>query len=240
MNLTIDLNCDLGEGLDNEHLLMPYITSCNIACGGHAGSVQIIDKVIAMASAHKVKIGVHPSFSDRENFGRLVMEITDRQLQDSIEEQLHVFKERAERQDAAVHHVKAHGALYNLIAVNDEKAAVFTKAVRRIFEDVKLYVPFNSAIEKVAQAQGVEIVHEAFADRNYNDDFSLVSRALPEAMILDIEEILAHVKRMVHQQKVKTIQGKELDIKAQTFCVHGDNEHAVKILEELHGEFRLD
>lgn len=240
MNLKIDLNCDLGEGLDNEHLLMPFITSCNIACGGHAGSVETMDKVISLALKHQVKIGVHPSFPDRVNFGRQVMEITERQLQDTIEAQLRVFKERAERQNAAVRHVKAHGALYNLIAVNDEKAAVFTKAVRRIFEDVKIYVPFNSAIEKVAQAQGVEIVHEAFADRNYNDDFSLVSRALPEAVILNIEEILAHVKRMVHRQKVKTIQGKELDIQAQTFCVHGDNVNAVKILEELHGEFRLD
>jgi len=240
VNLKIDLNCDLGEGLDNEHLLMPYLSSCNIACGAHAGSVEIIDKTIALALKHGVKIGAHPSFPDRDNFGRLVMEISNTQLQESLEEQLLLFKERADRQDAKVHHVKAHGALYNLVAIDEEKAALLIEAVRRVFDNTKIYVPFNSSIEKVAETHRMEVVYEAFADRNYNDDLTLLPRALPQAMMFDPEEILAHIRRMVYESKVKTLQGIELEIKAETFCIHGDNPNAQEILERLHEEFKLD
>jgi len=239
--MKIDFNCDLGEGLGNEHLLMPYISSCNIACGAHAGSVEVIDKVIGLAKEQQVKVGVHPSFPDQKNFGRLVMKMTDVQLQESLEHQLQLFKERAALQDAIVHHVKPHGALYNLIAVNEEKAILFANVVQHVFEkEMKLYVPFNSKIEKVAQKHGIKIVYEAFADRNYNDDLSLVSRALPRAIITDIEEILAHVKRMFKQSKVKTIRNNLKEIRAETFCVHGDNKRVIEILEKLHQEFMSD
>lgn len=233
----IDFNCDLGEGLDNEHLLMPYLSSCNIACGAHAGSVEVIDKVIALALSHDVKIGVHPSFPDKENFGRVVLEMTDVELQESLKDQLQLFKERAAMQDAAIHHVKPHGALYNLIAVDEEKATIVTKVVQHVFDKVKLYVPFNSKIEKVARAHGIEIVYEAFADRNYNDDLTLVSRSDPNATITDKEKVLAHVKRMFEESKVKTIEHNEREIKAETFCLHGDNEKAIEILKTLHREF---
>jgi len=229
----IDINCDLGEGLDNEHLLMPLISSCNISCGAHAGSVDVIDKVIALAIQYKVKIGAHPSFQDRENFGREVMDMTNDELQQSLEEQLQLFKERAVLQNAIIHHIKPHGALYNLIAVNKEKAEVVVKAIQNTFEKVKLYVPCNSVIEKVAQENGLEIVYEAFADRNYNDNLTLVSRALPYAVITDKEKVLAHVKRMSERSMVRTVQDNEKEIKAQTFCVHGDNKKAIEILEYL-------
>ncbi|MDR9488558.1 5-oxoprolinase subunit PxpA [Salibacter sp.] len=233
----IDFNCDLGEGLNNEHLLMPYISSCNIACGGHAGSPQIIDKVISLALSHNVKIGVHPSYPDKENFGRVVLEMTDLELQGSLKNQLQLFKERAAMQDATIHHVKPHGALYNLIAVDEEKATLVSKVVQQVFEDVKLYVPFNSKIEKVAKDFGIEIVYEAFADRNYNDDLTLVSRSEPNATITDKEKVVAHVKRMFHESKVKTVQDNEREMKADTFCLHGDNEKAIEILKNLHREF---
>ncbi|KAB1065945.1 5-oxoprolinase subunit PxpA [Salibacter halophilus] len=236
-NTKIDFNCDLGEGLDNEHLLMPYLSSCNIACGAHAGSVEVIDKVIELALSHGVKIGVHPSYPDKENFGRVVLEMTDVELHESLKDQLQLFKERAAMQDATIHHVKPHGALYNLIAVDEEKAVIVSKAVKAIFDDVKLYVPFNSKIEKVARDQGIEIIYEAFADRNYNDDLTLVSRSEPDATITDKEQVVTHVKRMFEESKVKTIQDNERDIKAETFCLHGDNEKAIEILKTLHQEF---
>ena len=236
--MKIDLNCDVGEGLDNEHLLVPYISSCNISCGSHAGSVEIIDKVIALALKHKVKIGAHPSFPDRANFGRVVMDISDKDLQQSLEAQLLLFKERAAIQNAQVHHVKPHGALYNLIAVNEEKAEVVVSAIQHVFDEVKLYVPFNSVIENVAKAKGLEIVYEAFADRNYNDDLTLVSRKLPNAIITDVEEVVSHVKNMAFESKVKTAQGTHREIKAQTFCVHGDNEKAIELLKGLNDNFK--
>lgn len=230
----IDLNCDLGEGLDNEHLLMPLISSCNIACGGHAGSVETIDRVIELAKEHNVKIGAHPSFPDRENFGRKVMDISDDELQESLEEQLQLFRERVELLKAEVHHIKPHGALYNLIAVNQEKATIVVEVIQNVFDQMKIYVPCNSVIEKVAQESGLEIVYEAFADRNYNDNLTLVSRSFPFAVITDKEKVVAHVKRMANESVVKTVQDSIKPIKAETFCVHGDNKKAIDILEYLH------
>ena len=229
----------MGEGLNNEALLMPYITSCNIACGGHAGSLEMLDAVIALAKKHNVKIGAHPSFPDRENFGRKIMKISDSKLRESLTKQLQLFRERAALSKVSVHHVKPHGALYNLIAADQEKAALVVDAVQQVCEKAKIYVPFKSKVEKVALEKGVEIVYEAFADRNYHDDLSLVSRNHPKATITIPDEAVAHVKGIVERSKVKTIEGNEREIKAQTFCVHGDNPNAFGILKALHREFVL-
>ena len=229
----MDVNCDLGEGLNNEHLIMPYISSCNIACGAHAGSVEMMDRVIALAIQYKVKLGAHPSFPDRENFGRLVMDISNEELFQSLVDQLKLFKQRAMLQNKEVHHVKPHGALYNLIAVNEEKAQIVVKAIQQVFEEVKLYVPYNSVIEKVAKENTIDIVYEAFADRNYNNDLTLVSRKEPHAVLTRPEEVFVHVSRMANESKVKTISGSYKNIKAETFCVHGDNENVLQIVESL-------
>ena len=229
----IDFNCDLGEGLNNEHLLMTLISSCNIACGGHAGSTEIIDRVIQLALENNVKIGAHPSFADRANFGRVVLDISDEELYESLVDQMQLFKQRAELQNAQVHHVKPHGALYNLIAVNKKKAAIVVKAIQAVFADVKLYVPYNSKIEKVAKEHGVAIVYEAFADRNYNEDLTLVSRKESNAILTDPNKIVAHVERMANESKVRTVSGKDQPIKAETFCVHGDNANVLQILRSL-------
>jgi UPF0271 protein len=230
----IDINCDLGEGLHNEHIIMPLISSCNISCGAHAGSIEIIDKVIDLAVKHKVKIGAHPSFPDRQNFGRKVLDISNSDLQKSLENQLTIFKDRALLQNATIHHVKPHGALYNLIAVNREKALVVITAIQHVFEAVKLYVPYQSRIEEVAVQSGTEIVYEAFADRMYNEDLSLVSRTFSNALIQDKLEVLKQVQKISNKQLVTTVNFHEKKIKASTFCVHGDTKNAIEILEYLH------
>ena len=230
----IDINCDLGEGLDNEHIIMPLISSCNISCGAHAGSIEIIDKVIQLAVKHKVKIGAHPSFPDRKNFGRKVLDISNSDLQKSLEDQLTIFKDRALLQNATIHHVKPHGALYNLIAVNREKASVVIAAVQHVFEAVKLYVPYQSRIEEVANQSGVEIIYEAFADRRYNEDLSLVSRTLSNALIVDKHEVLKQVQKISDKQLVTTVNFHEKKIKASTFCIHGDTKNAIELLQYLH------
>jgi UPF0271 protein len=230
----IDINCDLGEGLDNEHIIMPLISSCNISCGAHAGSIEIMDKVIQLAVKHKVKIGAHPSFPDRKNFGRKVLDISNSDLQKSLEDQLSIFKDRALLQNATIHHVKPHGALYNLIAVNREKASIVIAAIQHVFEAVKLYVPYQSRIEEVAVQSGLEIVYEAFADRMYNEDLSLVSRTFSNALIEDKIEVLKQVQKISNKQLVTTVNFHEKKIKASTFCVHGDTKNAIEILEYLH------
>ena len=230
----IDINCDLGEGLDNEHIIMPLISSCNISCGAHAGSLEIMDKVIQLAVKHKVKIGAHPSFPDRKNFGRKVLDISNSDLQKSLEDQLSIFKDRALLQNATIHHVKPHGALYNLIAVNREKASIVIAAIQHVFEAVKLYVPYQSRIEEIAIQSGLEIVYEAFADRMYNEDLSLVSRTFSNALIEDKLEVLKQVQKISDKQLVTTVNFHEKKIKASTFCVHGDTKNAIEILEYLH------
>jgi UPF0271 protein len=230
----IDINCDLGEGLDNEHIIMPLISSCNISCGAHAGSIEIMDKVIQLAVKHKVKIGAHPSFPDRKNFGRKVLDISNSDLQKSLEDQLTILKDRALLQNATIHHVKPHGALYNLIAVNREKASIVIAAIQHVFEAVKLYVPYQSRIEEVAVQSGIEIVYEAFADRMYNEDLSLVSRTFSNALIEDKLEVLKQVQKISNKQLVTTVNFHEKKIKASTFCVHGDTKNAIEILEYLH------
>ncbi|MDB4851541.1 5-oxoprolinase subunit PxpA [Flavobacteriaceae bacterium] len=230
----IDINCDLGEGLDNEHIIMPLISSCNISCGAHAGSIEIMDKVIQLAVKHKVKIGAHPSFPDRKNFGRKVLDISNSDLQKSLEDQLTILKDRALLQNATIHHVKPHGALYNLIALNREKASIVIAAIQHVFEAVKLYVPYQSRIEEVAVQSGIEIVYEAFADRMYNEDLSLVSRTFSNALIQDKLEVLKQVQKISNKQLVTTVNFHEKKIKASTFCVHGDTKNAIEILEYLH------
>lgn len=235
----IDINCDVGEGLDNEHVLMPLISSCNIACGGHAGSVKIMDKVMQLAIEHDVKIGAHPSFPDRENFGRIVMNISDKDLKESIQNQLQLFKERAQFNQVKVHHVKPHGALYNLIAADREKAVLVLEAIQKVFPKVNVYVPYDSEIERVAVSKGVPVIYEAFADRNYTDALKLVSRSEPNALLTDPQLVVAHVKRMALNSRVLTVSGKEKEIKAATFCVHGDNKNALLILKELHQHLEI-
>ena len=230
----IDINCDLGEGFNNEHIIMPLISSCNISCGAHAGSLEIMDKVIQLARKHKVKIGAHPSFPDRDNFGRNVLDISNSDLQKSLEDQLTIFKDRALLQNATIHHVKPHGALYNLIAINSEKASVVIAAIQHVFEAVKLYVPYKSRIEEIAIQNGLEIVYEAFADRRYNEDLSLVSRTFSNALIKDKQEVLKQVQKIANKQLVTTVNFHEKKIKASTFCVHGDTKNAIEILEYLH------
>jgi UPF0271 protein len=229
----IDFNCDVGEGVENEHLLMPYISCCSIACGGHFGDEKSIDETIQLAIENKVKIGAHPSFPDKENFGRKMMSISDDELHKSIIFQLDIFLERLHRKNAKLHHIKAHGALYHLIAKDKKAATVFVNAIKKYVEKAYLYVPYNSEIEKVAVENNINIKYEAFADRNYNNDLSLVSRTKSNAIISNPSEVYEHVLNMIQNDCVKTVSNSLIKIKADTFCIHGDNQNALEILQEV-------
>ena len=229
----IDINCDVGEGIAIEHLLMPYITSCNIACGGHFGDENSMDTTILLALKNNVLIGAHPSFPDTENFGRKWIKISDEELQKSIENQLDIFLERMKIQKAKLHHIKPHGALYNAIAVDENLANLFVNTILKYMDNVFLYVPYQSVIEEVAKKNNIRIKYEAFADRNYNDDLTLVNRSHANALITDKELVFQHVSKMVFEGKVNTISGDEKHIKSDTFCVHSDTENALEIVEYL-------
>ena len=193
---TIDINCDVGEGIGNEEQLMPYLSSCNVACTGHAGTVKTIDETIFLAKRNNVKIGAHPSFPDKENFGRKIIEMPSGKLQKSIEQQIGILKKRIELQDMDLSHIKAHGALYNAAAKDEKIAKTFVNAVENSVEKAVLYVPFNSVIAQMALDRKISIKYEAFIDRNYNDDLSLVSREKENAIIIDNVAAFEHLIRM--------------------------------------------
>ena len=238
--MKVDINCDIGEGVANEHLIMPHISSCNIACGGHFGDKQTIDKTIQLAIENGVKIGAHPSFPDKENFGRRFMELPKTKLKESITHQLDLFLERLSLVQKELHHIKPHGALYNAIAVDEQLAKTILEILKPYLNNAFLYVPYNSVIAKTALQSDVKIKYEAFADRNYNDDLTLVSRIEKNALLADKSDVFNHVIFILKHNKVKTISGLKVPIKADTFCVHGDSENALEVVSHLYRQLQKE
>ena len=230
----LNINFDVGEGVNNEAALMFYIHFCNIACGGHAGDEDIMNTVVDLAIKHKVKIGAHPSYPNKKNFGRNSMIIEPEKLKNAIQNQINSLKNIVEKKASTLHPIKAHGAFYNDIAKTKAMAMQFLDIISPYKNKVKLFVPYNSEIEKYALKEGFSIIYEAFADRNYNDDLSLVSRDQKDAVMTDSDAILNHVFEMLNTNKVTTITGKKIPIKATTFCVHSDTKNAIEIVKNIY------
>ncbi|GAA4303803.1 5-oxoprolinase subunit PxpA [Aestuariibaculum suncheonense] len=232
----VDVNADVGEGVGNEAELMPFLSSCNIACGGHAGDTATMRKVVALAKVHGVKVGAHPSFPDREHFGRQPVEMSCVALFASLKHQIDSLLAVLKEEQVGLHHIKPHGALYNMAATDIKLAEVVVEVIRSYALPMQLYVPYGSVIADVATQNNIPIVYEVFADRNYNDDLSLVSRAKKEALIHDVDTMFEHVYRMISLQEVKTIDGTKVPIRVNTICVHGDNMEAIKLVQNLWGK----
>ncbi|MFK7833787.1 MAG: 5-oxoprolinase subunit PxpA [Winogradskyella sp.] len=233
----IDLNADVGEGFGNELELMPFLSSCNIACGGHAGDLQTMMTVVKLAKSNNVKIGAHPSFPDKANFGRLPMEISHEELYTNLLAQILDLEKVARIVGMRLNHVKPHGALYNLAAKDIATAKIIVTVIKSLNDSaLKLYAPYNSEIAKIAKQENIEVIFEGFADRNYNDDLSLVSRKNNHAILHEKEAVLNHVLHMIVQQKITTFNSLEVPIKVDTICVHGDTKNAVEILKFLNQE----
>jgi len=230
---TIDLNCDLGEGLNNEAQLMPLISSCNISCGAHAGDLATINYAMELAKLHNLKVGAHPSFPDRENFGRRMMKMSSKALYDSLHLQIASIRSVLKTKKLKLHHVKPHGALYNLAAIDEETAKIIVNVMKSIDGNLVLYAPYQSVISNIAIDEGLPIKFEAFADRNYNEDLTLVSRSQEHALIQDPEAMFQHVYNMISNGEVNTINGVGVAIRADTFCVHGDGQKVVENLSYL-------
>ncbi len=230
---TIDINCDLGEGVDNEVDIMPMISSCSIACGGHAGNLETMERVVGLAQANGVLVGAHPSYPDKENFGRVSMSISAEALKKSIKEQIESLVVVLKARKMELNHIKAHGALYNDIAKDKDLAGLFLDSIALYKEKVFLYVPYASEIAKQAKETGYRIKYEAFADRNYNLDLSLVSRKAPNALIQEPKEVLDHILHMVNKGMVKTASGTTKQLLADTYCIHGDSPATLQILMYL-------
>ncbi|MBG6132229.1 UPF0271 protein [Aquimarina sp. EL_43] len=234
----IILNADVGEEAGFDVEIMQYISWCNIACGSHAGNVEVIKKTIELAMQHNVKIGAHPSYPDRENFGRTKVEMPYGDLVKTITEQIRLVKSLTEKAGGKLHHVKPHGALYNEAVKNESVAMAIIEAVKNVDKSLCIITLKNAKLSYLSKGN-FEVKHEAFADRNYNDDLTLVSRKEKEALLTDPKEIFSHVKRMVLEGKVKTKNRVEVPIFFDTICVHGDNPKSVQILKYLYKEFSI-
>lgn len=235
LNISIDINADVGEGVNNESQLMPFLTSCNIACGGHAGNSETMREVLKLAKVHQVKIGAHPSFPDPDNFGRLTLKMSEEALLESLKSQVDDLMKIAASEGGTIHHIKPHGALYNLANTNTKYAEIVVLLMKHFENNFKLYAPYRSLLANIAKHQGIEVVYEAFADRNYNADGTLVSRSHQNAIIEDATQLCNHVLNIVINGKITAITGKEIPVKAETVCIHGDHPQAeqhIKVLTE--------
>jgi len=233
-NRLIDINCDLGEGLNNEAELMPLISSCNIACGAHAGDEATMAFVVDLAEKYQVKIGAHPSFPDKANFGRKVIPMAAEDLRNCLTEQIEGLMQVLKLKNLQMHHVKPHGALYNLAAKDAKTAKIVVDVVKSFDENLILFAPYCSKITEIAYKNGLKVMYEAFADRNYNADLSLVPRTEKNAMIHNPEAMFEHIYNIMSHGKVKTCDGVEVVLKADTFCIHGDGEQVLYNLKKLH------
>ena len=237
---TIDINCDLGEGIGNENAIMPYISSANIACGYHAGDENTIWQTAELCLKYNVAIGAHPSFLDKENFGRTEMKIDADDLYDLVIQQLIIIDEIISGLDATLHHVKPHGALYNLSAKDKTVAKTIAKAVKDYSKDLILFGLSGTPSIKEAEKIGLKICNEAFADRNYSDDGSLVPRSKKGALIDTIDGAVKQALQFVNEEKVTTANGKKIKLKADTICLHGDGAHAVEFARAINEAFKKE
>ena len=216
--------------------ILPFIGSCNIACGGHSGDRASMVETIRGALSHRVKIGVHPSFPDREHFGRRAMAMERAELMGSLREQLAAFDWALAHCGATLHHIKAHGALYNQMVTDGPLALTYLEALEDHRERAILYVPYGSVVARKAKDLGFGIWFEAFADRNYNSNLGLVPRGERDALIGEPKKVLDHVLPMIREGRVRTVGGGIRKLRADTLCVHGDNPRVSEILMYLSRE----
>lgn len=224
----------MGEGIGNDAELMPYISSANIACGFHAGDEQIMADVMKLAITHGVSIGAHISFPDRKNFGRTEMNVSAHEVYELIQEQIWLAIRIANEHDTIVKHVKPHGALYNMSARDASLAKTIAQAVADVDQQLVLVGLSGSVSISEAQRVGLKTASEVFADRRYEEDGSLRSRSLPDAMIEDLNASRQQVLQMVMQQQVTALSGKLVNVSADTICIHGDGAHAVEFAKGIH------
>ncbi len=229
MSRTIDLNADLGEdpsagGRRRDAAILEVVTSCSIACGGHAGDAETMRATLQLANACGVAAGAHPSYPDREGFGRRALEISIEDLRASLDEQIAALAAEAAALGVALSHVKPHGALYNAAA----KDLALAEAVAAEAGGRPLVGPPNSALEAAAKAEGLAFIAEGFVDRAYAADGALVDRGEPGAVIPDLKGRLAQAQSIAVKGAVATVDGGAIPLQAATLCLHSDTDGAVE------------
>lgn len=232
----IDLNCDVGElpeALADQGAIMRFISSANIACGGHAGDANTMRTTIEQALRHKIAIGAHPGYEDAANFGRQELRLSSDEIAGSVHRQILALDQIAARLGAHVRHVKAHGALYNQAAQDREIARAIAEGVKRWRTDVILVGLAGSLMLDEFRAAGFPVAAEAFADRTYEPDGSLRSRKLKNSLLTDPQAAAEQALQIVTHESVTAADGTCVSLRAQTICIHGDTNGAVQIAAQV-------
>jgi UPF0271 protein len=231
--MRIDLNADLGEGCDNDEALLKLVSSANIACGWHAGDAKTMRQCVRWALDQGVAIGAHPSFPDRENFGRSEMRLPPEDVIAGVLYQVGALAAIVKAEGGALAHVKPHGALYNQAVKEPLLAEALCEAVRRFDPGLRFFGLAGSGMIGAAERAGLRAVEEVFADRGYMPDGSLVPRSRPGALIEDEEQSLAQTLSLVRDHRVTAIDGTVVKVNAQTVCLHGDGAHALAFARRI-------
>jgi UPF0271 protein len=230
---TIDINCDMGEGFSNDALLMPYISSANIACGYHAGDASVMQRTVELALLNNVAIGAHPGFADKANFGRIEKQLAGNEIYDLVTDQLYILQKITKAAGTKLHHIKPHGALYNMSAKDAVLAATIAKAVFDFDNALLVFGLSGSCSVAEAKKAGLKTASEVFADRTYLDNGSLTPRSEPNAMVDTTEHATRQVLQMIQEQTVFSVNNNRVPIIAETICIHGDGAHAVEFAEHI-------
>jgi UPF0271 protein len=232
LKATLDFNCDLGEGCGDDAAIIPLISSASIACGGHAGDAATMRGTVALCLRHGVAIGAHPSFPDREHFGRRDLPVTPAETRAFVREQVEALKAIATTQGARLRHVKPHGALYNRAARDRAIADAIAAAVQDVEADLWLVGLSGSHLIDAGAAAGLKVAHEAFVERAYEADGTLTPRTQPGA-VLDLDASLAQLRDLL-QDFVTARTGERVPVRMDTLCLHGDRPDAKAFAEAMH------
>ncbi len=236
--MQLDLNCDLGESfgvytVGCDEVIIPLITSANIACGFHAGDADVMAKTVALCKKNGVQVGCHPGYKDLEGFGRRAMTMTPSAVKNSIKYQLGALMAFARSENVKVGHLKPHGALYNLAAKDFEIACAIAEGIYEVDPNVRLMGLAGSEMIRAAQTVGIPYIREGYADRRYTTEGTLASRSLPGAVIEDVDQVVAQVLQIVLTQSVTTVGGEVIGLEIDSLCVHGDNAHALEVVKAV-------
>ncbi len=236
--MEININCDLGEkskfhSTENDPGLLNIVNSANIACGYHAGDEETMNMVIKISKSNGVSIGAHPSFNDPENFGRKKINLSSSEITRLITDQYEILQKIAQKHGENVTHIKPHGALNNMACEDFDLANTISKSINNIDKNIIFLVPTGSQMEIAAKKLNMKIACEIFADRNYEDDGNLVSRAKDHALITDPNMAKKHVLSMVNNQAINCFSGKQISCEIDSVCIHGDNESSLATAKSI-------
>ena len=239
---SIDINCDLGEGTtkkdcDQDALLMPYISSCNIACGGHAGNDLTIKESLINANQHQLKIGAHPGYPDKENFGRTTLELSTQTLTESLVTQIDNLLDIADQENIPIHHIKFHGALYNDLENTPSLALEVARIIKQHYPSKKVLGLAGGELQLICDNIGLEFLAEGFIDRKYLSSGKLTPRTVAGALIEDQNISVAQAIALATSNTFKSIDNQTISPKVDSICLHGDNPQAIPLIKKIKNAF---